>query len=241
MPGHATQTALNATQLESGMGFAGNYFMDSGADGITAHAGGTKALAFPIVTQIARVSVCATVGDSVLLPPAQQGLDVMLIHSGAKAMQVFGQGTDTVNDIAAATGVSQMPNSMVIYVCPSDGKWYAQDIGTGYAGSLPTQSSSDNMTAHAGGTQALGTPIFTTIARFTVVASGGDSALLPPSAAGMEITVINNTAATSMNVFPATGEAINALGANAAFAVAGAKTVTFYCATAGQWHTILSA
>jgi hypothetical protein len=44
-----------------------------------------------------------------------------------------------------------------------------------------------------------------------------------------------------MNVFPASGEAINALGANAAFALAAGKTATFYCYTAAQWHSILSA
>jgi hypothetical protein len=101
----------------------------------------------------------------------------------------------------------------------------------------------DALTAHAGGGQALATPIpgNVQIARVTVVASAGDSLVLPASLAGVEITVVNATAATSMNVFPAVGEITNALAANAAFAVAGGKTCTFYCATAGQWHTQLSA
>ena len=101
----------------------------------------------------------------------------------------------------------------------------------------------DGLTAHAGGGQALATPIPANvqIARVITVASAADSVVLPASVGGLEITVVNATAATSMNVFPATGEAINALGANTAFAVPGAKTCTFYCATAGQWHTQLSA
>lgn len=101
----------------------------------------------------------------------------------------------------------------------------------------------DGITAHAGGGQANAFPIpgNVQIARVTVVASGNDSVLLPPSAPGLEITVVNATAATSMNVYATGAEVINAIAANSPFAVAGTKTVTFYCATAGQWHTQLSA
>jgi hypothetical protein len=101
--------------------------------------------------------------------------------------------------------------------------------------------STDSLTALAGGGQTGATPITTAMARFTTVATGGDSALLPVSQPGMTITVSNAAAANSMNVFPASGEKINALSANAAFAVAAGKTAEFVCYTAGQWHTILSA
>jgi hypothetical protein len=106
--------------------------------------------------------------------------------------------------------------------------------------SLPRVSAANALTAHAGGGQVGATPITTEIARFTVVATAGDSGLLPLAAPGLTPTVTNATA-TSMNVFPAVGDAINALGANVAFAVAAGKTVTFFSAVAGQWHTILSA
>jgi hypothetical protein len=58
------------------------------------------------------------------------------------------------------------------------------------------------------------------------------SELLPASKPEMEITVINMTA-TSMNVFPASGEAINFGAANAALAVAAATATTVWCGTAG--------
>lgn len=108
-------------------------------------------------------------------------------------------------------------------------------------GSLPVFSSQDAMTAHAGGGQANATPITVSIARFTIVATAGDSAKLPVATPGLEITVINAAAVNSMNVFPATGDAINALGANAAFALAATKVATFYCTVAGQWHSQLTA
>ena len=211
------------------------------AEGLTAHAGGGQAGATPLTAEINRVTTVATAGDSALLPPSQAGLTIIVINHGAQPMQVYGAGADTVDDVAAATGVSQMQGSVTIYSCTVAGKWYSNGIGTGYSGSLPTVSSADGLTAHAGGGQAGATPITTAIARFTVVATAGDSALLPASAPGLEITVINATAATSLNVFPQAGDQVNALGANVAFALAGAKTATFYCTVAGQWHSILSA
>lgn len=112
-------------------------------------------------------------------------------------------------------------------------------VGAGAFGQL-FNSVMDGLVAHAGGGQANGTAITAMTNRFVTVATIADSGTLPVSVAGMEITVIN-AATNSMNVFPATGEAINALGANTAFALAGGKTALFFVTTAGQWHTILSA
>jgi hypothetical protein len=69
-----------------------------------------------------------------------------------------------------------------------------------------------------------------------------DSVALPLAAVGMNMVVINATA-NSLNVFPVNGgsDSINALAANAAFALAAGKVVTFYCANLTQWHTMLSA
>jgi predicted RecA/RadA family phage recombinase len=107
--------------------------------------------------------------------------------------------------------------------------------------SLPRVSSVNALTAHAGGGQANATPILAQIARFTTVATAGDSGLLPAAGPGLEVTVTNAAAANSMNVFPNTGDQINSLGANAAFALAAGKTATFFSTVAGQWHSILSA
>lgn len=108
-------------------------------------------------------------------------------------------------------------------------------------GSLPVVSATDAITAHAGGGQISAVALISQINRVTTVATAGDSVKLPPATPGLEITVINAAAANSMNVFPIAGDAINALGANAAFAVAATKVVTFRCAGAGQWHSQLTA
>jgi hypothetical protein len=103
----------------------------------------------------------------------------------------------------------------------------------------------DGLAAHAGGGQASAAPIAlpaSGTARFTTVATAGDSAILPSAPGGAyqpEVTVINAGAA-SMNVFPPVGSQINNAGANVAFAVAAGKTATFY-SISGVWHAQLSA
>jgi hypothetical protein len=72
------------------------------------------------------------------------------------------------------------------------------------------------------------------------VATAGDSVKLRAVQLGVSQVVINGTA-TSMNVFPATGEAINALANDAAYAVAAGKTVRFYGGAAGKTFALLSA
>lgn len=98
----------------------------------------------------------------------------------------------------------------------------------------------DALTALAGGAQA-GTACSSRINRFTTVTTAADSGQLPAALPGRECIVINDAALNSMNVFPQTGESIDAGAANAAVAVAAAKRRYFVCAVAGKWHSILGA
>lgn len=125
-----------------------------------------------------------------------------------------------------------------IYLDKSNGVMY---INSAQGWKEDLFSAADGLVAHAGGGQGSALPITTQMARFTTVASAADSAILPSALPGMSYTVSNAAAANSMNIFPATGEIINALAANAAFALVAAKTVEFVCMKTGQWHTILSA
>jgi hypothetical protein len=105
------------------------------------------------------------------------------------------------------------------------------------------KSVQDAMTAAAGGGQkASGASVLTAqMSRVTTVATAADSVTLPAATPRKVVVVVNAAAANSMNVFPALGDAIDAGAANAAKAVAAAKTVVFYCASAGLWSSILSA
>jgi hypothetical protein len=219
-------------------GFSAGYQTLSFANALTAFAGGGQASATVLTGMMNRVTTVATSGDSVKLPASAPGMDIVVINSGAAPMAVWGAGSDTVN---GATSVTQMQNSVVVYTSTVAGLWFAEGIGGGFSGSFPTTSAVNGITAFAGGGQASAVLLTATINRVTTVATAADSVKMPVSAAGMQITVTNAAAANSMNLYPQTGDQINALGANAAFAVAAGKTANLTCAVAGQWHAVLSA
>lgn len=58
-------------------------------EAITATPGGTQAAGVQLVSRYNRVSVCATGGDSVVLPPYLVDLMVTVSNDGAAALNVF--------------------------------------------------------------------------------------------------------------------------------------------------------
>jgi len=211
---------------------------ESATSGVTA-AGTTQATATALTTDINRITSVAA-GTGVLLPAATPGLDIVVVNRGTNPLQVYGSGTDTIDAVGTAVGVSQMPSSVCIYACSASGVWDSNGIGTGFAGSFPTVSCTNNLVAKAGGGQSASTPVTTVINRYSVAATVGDSATLPVAQGGMQIT-ITNAGASSMNVFPNTGDSINSAGANVAFALPVGKTAAFSSAGALTWHAVLGA
>jgi hypothetical protein len=103
-------------------------------------------------------------------------------------------------------------------------------------------STRNGITALAGGGQAGTSHILTErFNRVTTVGTAADSVKLPPASLGVDLFVVNAAAANSMNVFPSTGDSINALSANAALAVAANKTVHLVCVAPGIWNAIVTA
>lgn len=94
-------------------------------NGLTAHAGGTKAAAFQIPAGVALVQfdTVATSGDSALLPQALAGMEVTVANSGADTLSIYGRGTDTINDVATATNYDVATNVSVRFFCAKDGQW----------------------------------------------------------------------------------------------------------------------
>jgi hypothetical protein len=106
-----------------------------------------------------------------------------------------------------------------------------------YSQETVLESYQDKIIATAGGGQGAAYPITTQIARVSTVATIADSVKLPPAVSGLTVAILNS-GANSLNIFPATGDAINALAVNAAFALAsGGATTYFICFSNGQWFT----
>lgn len=220
----------------------GDYYLESFQDSIVATASGTQATAFQINTMTSRIITVATSADSVALPMSQPGMELMVINHGANAMQVFGnyQEGATIDDVATATGVSQMANSLVIYTCVTAGAWYSEGLATGYVKGQSLQTFSyATVAANSTDSQAAGTAIKSMLN--TITAAGATYAItLPVSAPGVEITIANISSQT-IHVYPnaagTTTEVINALSANASISMATATSAVFCCTVAGQWWT----
>ena len=222
----------------------GDFILESSQDNITATASGTQANAYQIVSQTARIATVATAADSVQLPPSAPGMELIIINHGANPMQVYGNAIEaaTIDDVATATGVSQMQNSAVLYFCATAGTWYTEGLATGFQRGTSLQTfSAATIAANSTATQASGTAVKTMIANVTSAATGPYSVTLPVSAPGLEIT-IHNISAYSIYVFPnaagTTTEVINALSANASITMTTNTSTIFTCVVAGQWYTI---
>lgn len=94
----------------------------------------------------------------------------------------------------------------------------------------------NGLTAFAGGGQGSAVALVNTICRITTCATNGDSVKLPAAVAGLTRTVINRGAAYA-NIFPQTGENIDALSANVAVSCPAGATIVFSCAVDGTWDS----
>lgn len=162
-------------------------------------------------------------------------------------------GTNTGDLTVAAVGSTPNANgvsltSQVLNLEPASGTLpgvltaLAQSIG-GVKTFLThlIRASGTGITAFAGGGQSSATVLSKDINRVTTVATAGDSVKLPAAVAGMEVIVIND-GASSLDIFPATGESIDALAANAAYALSTSlKNVRFICGSTGLWKTAAGA
>jgi hypothetical protein len=211
----------------------GQLFVESSATGLTAHAGGGQAGALPLTSELNRVSTVASPGDSVVLPASVGGLTIIVENAGANSMQVFGLGTDTINGVASGTGVSQMSSSVAIYTCYAAGSWFVNGLGSGYSGSFQTQSTATGITAYAAGGQGSATPLTAMVNNVTTAAAANASVVLPASAVGLYITVVNN-GANSINVFCPAGSTMNGT-ANGSSALAAGAVGIYYCVTGTAW------
>ena len=225
----------------------GAFVTGSASAGITAGTTRTQAGAVGLSQEVNRIDTStapaagSTLGDGVRLMAAQAGLTVAVINNTANPVQLYGNGSDTLNGVAGATGLMLPPQGIYVFAAAANGAWSCEGVGTGASGGYPTVTAVDALTAKAGGGQAGATLCAAVINRFTTVATAGDSGILPAAKAGMQITVTNAHATNSMNLFPASGEQINQAGANTAFALAAGKTASFTSAANGAWHAVLSA
>lgn len=109
-----------------------NHILRAATSGITAHAGGGQASATVLSNDINRVTTCATAGDSVKLPAASAGMELVVINDGAASLDIFpasGESIDALSADAAYSLSSSLKN--IRFICASSGLWKTAYTGTG--------------------------------------------------------------------------------------------------------------
>lgn len=92
--------------------------------GLTAFATGGQASGLRLNYRLSQVSTVATAGDSVVLPISLPGQSMTVINSGAAALAVFPNGSETINGLAASASVTLPANSTATFVCAVQGTWF---------------------------------------------------------------------------------------------------------------------
>ena len=205
------------------------------ATGLTAHAGGGQTSALALTATINNVTTVATAANSVALPASAAGVSIVVINSGANAMQVFGSGTDTIGGVATGTGISQPPNSVYVYTCAVAGNWLIQATGSATGTPIQYQSFVTGLTALAGGGQTGATALTASYNVVSTVATAGNSVALPASVPGLVVTVLNR-GANVMQVFGAGTDTINGIATATGISQSIDTTATYVCTTAGNWQ-----
>lgn len=103
---------------------------------VTAHSGGGRSAAVAISAAITNLATVAATGDSVVLPAAVVGASYTIVNLGASGAQVFANGSDTIDSVAGATGILQMPGRAVTYTCPAAATWTRSNAGLAASTSL---------------------------------------------------------------------------------------------------------
>lgn len=115
---------------------------------ITAFATGGQTNATALTTPLNRVTVCATIGDSVKLPAATAGAFYVVANDGAAGLDIFPATGGIINALAANTAIRIASGSRVAFYCMVDGTWSATATPLPYA--KFTTNAGGSATASAG-------------------------------------------------------------------------------------------
>ena len=245
--------ATGSWQVETGVGYSGQLPTELSLVGITAGTTRTQAGATVLVADVNRIDTSTavtagtTLGDGVVLPAAPSGaaLDIVVVNNTANIVQVYGNGSDTINGVAGSVGVPIPPTGTFIFVSAAAGSWNIESgVGSGAFGAIPTVITQEAMTANATGTIAAATAITAQQAHVTTAANATapySAVALPQWAGGMLVNIYNDTA-NPIQVFPYNGDSatINDGVANASVTQMPNSVATYISNISGavkEWHS----
>jgi hypothetical protein len=176
------------------------------ATGVTAFSGGGQGSATVLTDEINIITTAAASSapyDSVKFGAEANGEAIWVINAAANPVQLFGNGSDTVNGFASSTGVTILPGDICRFIGDATGKWIGKILQytTGCAYNTNSATSGTTLT----GANLTGAPDVTLNMTGTM---GGDAnaqlptcsnlfAAIPNAAAGQSyrLRVINSSSA----------------------------------------------
>jgi hypothetical protein len=92
-------------------------------NGVTAHAGGGQGSAVAITGDVVEIATCASGGDSIILPAAEEGMNICVINHGAESADIFPATGEDINEAAANAAIACAADATRLFFCYADGHW----------------------------------------------------------------------------------------------------------------------
>lgn len=174
----------------------------------------------PTHSQIGKIEEIRLESGGYVVIVGATGTEILRVTDTGSAVRINGVAIDpaTLDELATLNGLTATPAELNTTSGATARKsWTAAPAG-------------------AGTNQGTGTAL-TADANAVTGADGTVGVVLPTATATSVVTVVNTSPTALLKVYPATGAQINALGANAAFALAAGETAVFVGRSATLWYT----
>lgn len=125
--------AAGSWQGDVGIGFSGPLPTELAADAISA-AGNSQGTATQLAALINNVTTVGA-GQGVNLPGSASGLSVTVQNNGVNALTIYPKqgAADTINGIAAGTGIQIHPGTVANFNCTTAGAWTVEPVSPRYS------------------------------------------------------------------------------------------------------------
>ena len=199
---------------------------------VSSIATGTAPLIVTSTTEVANLKAANATIAGTVTAAAQGNITSVGILSSVSVSGNANIGNIGTSGLITVTGNANIGNIGTATVTATGNITGANIITSSYH----IRSVSTSITA-AGTTQGTATALTKEINVVSTVSAGANGVVLPTAVAGMVLT-ITNSSATALNVYPASGGQINALGTNIGLSQPGAATLQFVAPTATQWYSV---
>lgn len=120
-------TLVAGTLAVTGVVTFTTYTLEGVGNALTA-AGTNQGTGLQLAKAINNVTTAGS-GTGVILPAAQVGMTITLYNAGINPIKVYGNGSDTIDTVAGATGVTLTNAKRCMYQCVAAATWVSSQLG----------------------------------------------------------------------------------------------------------------